>query len=119
MTAPLDPRTRLATAAARCAQHGVEFILPAHGHVIDGAGDAIAKLKADYPHHAVISAGDMVGASPLASALMRAGIAPTLIGTRGAHPALRIGGRRRLCRLVENIGEAPDGIEAFDAWPRV
>jgi hypothetical protein len=57
--------------------------------------------------------------SPLASALMRAGIAPTLIGTRGARPALRISGRRRLSRLVENIGEAPDGIEAFDAWPRV
>src|SRR6202011_2644773 len=37
--------------------------------------------------------------SPLASALMRVGIAPTLIGTRGAHPALRISGRRRLSRL--------------------
>jgi hypothetical protein len=34
--------------------------------------------------------------SPLASALMRVGIAPTLIGTRGARPALRISGRRRL-----------------------
>jgi hypothetical protein len=38
--------------------------------------------------------------SPLASALMRIGIAPTLIGTRGARPALRISGRRRLSRLV-------------------
>lgn len=57
--------------------------------------------------------------SPLASALMRAGIAPTLIGTRGAHPALRIGGRRRLSRLVENIGEPPDGVEPYDAWPRI
>ena len=28
--------------------------------------------------------------SPLASALMRVGMAPTLIGTRGARPALRI-----------------------------
>ena len=27
MTAPLDPRTRLATAAARCAQHGVELLV--------------------------------------------------------------------------------------------
>ena len=45
--------------------------------------------------------------SPLASALMRVGIAPTLIGTRGARPALRISGRRRLLRLVENVGEAP------------
>lgn len=45
--------------------------------------------------------------SPLASALMRVGIAPTLIGTRGTRPALRINGRRRLSRLVENVGEPP------------
>lgn len=57
--------------------------------------------------------------SPLASALMRIGIAPTLIGTRGARPALRISGRRRLSRLVETVGEPPDGIEALAAWPRV
>ncbi len=57
--------------------------------------------------------------SPLASALMRIGIAPTLIGTRGARPALRISGRRRLSRLVETVGEPPDGDEAWAAWPRV
>ena len=57
--------------------------------------------------------------SVLASALMRVGIAPTLIGTRGARPALRISGRRRLLRLVENVGEAPNGPEAAAAWPRV
>jgi hypothetical protein len=57
--------------------------------------------------------------SPLASALMRVGIAPTLIGTRGARPALRISGRRRLSRLVENVGEPPDDAEAFKSWPRV
>ncbi|CAN5508138.1 hypothetical protein BH09ACT7_BH09ACT7_39270 [soil metagenome] len=57
--------------------------------------------------------------SPLASALMRVGIAPTLIGTRGARPALRISGRRRLSRLVENVGEPPDDVEAFADWPRV
>ena len=57
--------------------------------------------------------------SPLASALMRVGIAPTLIGTRGAHPALRISGRRRLSRLVENVGEPPDGSEALAAWPQI
>lgn len=56
--------------------------------------------------------------SPLASALMRVGIAPTLIGTRGGHPALRISGRRRLSRLVENVGEPPEGPEALAAWPR-
>jgi hypothetical protein len=57
--------------------------------------------------------------SPLASAMMRVGIAPTLIGTRGAHPALRISGRRRLSRPVENVGEPPGDVEAFSLWPRV
>jgi hypothetical protein len=57
--------------------------------------------------------------SPLASALMRAGIAPTLIGTRGARPALRISGRRRLSRLVENVGNPPDDPEARACWPGV
>ncbi|ULE35064.1 hypothetical protein [Mycobacterium sp. IDR2000157661] len=57
--------------------------------------------------------------SPLASAMMRVGIAPTLIGTRGSHPALRISGRRRLSRLVENVGEPPGHVEAFHRWPRI
>jgi hypothetical protein len=57
--------------------------------------------------------------SPLASAMMRAGIAPTLIGTRGSRPALRISGRRRLSRLVENVGEPPDDPAALSEWPRV
>jgi hypothetical protein len=56
--------------------------------------------------------------SALASAMMRVGIAPTLIGTRGTHPALRISGRRRLSRLVENVGEPPGDTEAFQQWPR-
>ena len=57
--------------------------------------------------------------APLASALMRVGIAPTLIGTRGPRPALRITGRRRLSRLVENVGEAPDDDEARACWPHL
>jgi hypothetical protein len=57
--------------------------------------------------------------STLASALMRVGIAPTLIGTRGTNPALRISGRRRLSRLVENVGEPPGDVDAFSQWPRV
>jgi hypothetical protein len=57
--------------------------------------------------------------SPLASALMRVGIAPTLIGTRGSRPALRISGRRRLSRLVENVGEPPDDPQALSQWPRI
>ena len=43
--------------------------------------------------------------SPLASALMRIGIAPTLIGTRGGPAGVAgISGRRRLSRLVETVG---------------
>ncbi|KUI05746.1 hypothetical protein [Mycobacterium sp. IS-3022] len=57
--------------------------------------------------------------APLASAMMRVGIAPTLIGTRGSRPALRISGRRRLSRLVENVGEPPGHTEAFHQWPRI
>ncbi|MCV7124121.1 hypothetical protein [Mycobacterium lacus] len=57
--------------------------------------------------------------APLASALMRVGIAPTLIGTRGSRPALRISGRRRLSRLVENVGEPPHGAAAHACWPSV
>ena len=57
--------------------------------------------------------------SALASAMMRVGIAPTLIGTRGARPALRISGRRRLSRLVENVGEPPADPEALSQWPRI
>ena len=57
--------------------------------------------------------------SPLASAMMRVGIAPTLIGTRGSRPALRISGRKRLSRLVEIVGEPPGDTEAFLQWPRV
>jgi len=43
MTAYLDSLDRL---AAACVQHGVEFILPAHGHVLGFAPQAIAHLKA-------------------------------------------------------------------------
>lgn len=57
--------------------------------------------------------------SPLAAALMRVGIAPTLIGTRGSRPALRISGRRRMARLAENVGEPPQGAEPVARWPRI
>lgn len=53
----------------------------------------------------------------LALSLMRAGIAPTLIGTRGSSPALRITGRRRLLRLSENVGEPPRNEDARTNWP--
>ena len=43
MTAYLDSLDRL---AAACVEHGVDFILPAHGYVLGQAGAAIAHLKA-------------------------------------------------------------------------
>ncbi|MEJ7928392.1 MBL fold metallo-hydrolase [Ramlibacter sp. AN1015] len=43
MTHYLESLDRLAQV---CGEHGVEFILPAHGHVIGAAGEAIARLKA-------------------------------------------------------------------------
>ncbi|WBY00758.1 MBL fold metallo-hydrolase [Ramlibacter tataouinensis] len=43
MTAYLDSLDRL---AAACGEHGIEFILPAHGHVLGSALQAIAQLKA-------------------------------------------------------------------------
>ena len=56
----------------------------------------------------------------LAQALIRAGIAPTLIGTHGSGgPGLRISGRKRLTRLVENIGAPPDADAARRIWPHV
>ena len=43
MTAYLDSLDRLGQA---CVEHGIEFILPAHGHVIGFAPQAIAQLRA-------------------------------------------------------------------------
>ncbi|MFT4042834.1 MAG: hypothetical protein QM673_06680 [Gordonia sp. (in: high G+C Gram-positive bacteria)] len=55
----------------------------------------------------------------LATALMRVGIAPTLVGTRSRSPALRIAGRR-LTRLVEYVGAPPASAPPASAeadWP--
>lgn len=51
----------------------------------------------------------------LGTALMRAGVAATLVGVRGSQPALRISGHRRLRRLAESIGDPPEGQTA---WPQ-
>lgn len=53
----------------------------------------------------------------LAQSLMRAGIAPTLVGMHGGAPALRITGKKRLGRLIENIGDAPAGALGAAGWP--
>lgn len=46
---------------------GMNIPVPAGGAAY--LAGAIARLKAGYPNHAVVSAGDMIGASPLISAL--------------------------------------------------
>lgn len=51
----------------------------------------------------------------LADALIRAGIAPTLVGSRGATPGLRVTGKRRLSRLLETVGQPPVG--GAGEWP--
>lgn len=71
-------------------------------------------------------AGYLLGLDPhapdthqaLAAALSRVGMAATLLGPRGGGPALRVSGRRRLLRLVEQVGAAPAGDAAAGAWPR-
>ncbi|MEZ5212552.1 hypothetical protein [Gordonia sp. (in: high G+C Gram-positive bacteria)] len=54
---------------------------------------------------------------PLATALMRVGIAPTLVGSGGQHPALRVTGRKRRTRLLETVGGPPPVAEAYASWP--
>ncbi|SDP95325.1 hypothetical protein SAMN04487905_11753 [Actinopolyspora xinjiangensis] len=53
---------------------------------------------------------------PLASSLGRAGLPARVVGPSGAEPALRIVGRRRLTRLAELVGPAPEGAPG-GAWP--
>jgi hypothetical protein len=54
----------------------------------------------------------------LATALMRVGVAPTLVG-RGLSHALRIAGKRRLGHLLEYIGDPPAVPDAAVHWPHV
>lgn len=51
----------------------------------------------------------------LATALMRVGIAPIIVGARSGSPALCVTGKRRLTRLNETIGPAPAISDA--QWP--
>lgn len=54
---------------------------------------------------------------PLSTALMRIGIAPTLVGSHGNSPSLRITGVKRQARLLETVGAPPLDPEAIAAWP--
>lgn len=54
--------------------------------------------------------------SSIGAALARSGLTATLLGPRADGPAYRISGRRRLQRLVELLGNLPDGAPE-EAWP--
>jgi hypothetical protein len=51
------------------------------------------------------------------SALSVVGVPGVLVGPRADGPAYRIVGRRRLARLLELIGDPPDGVPV-DGWPQ-
>lgn len=53
-----------------------------------------------------------------AAALAKAGLAPILLGARGGGPSLRVSGRRRVLRLAEVVGSAPDPVPRAGYWPR-
>jgi hypothetical protein len=52
---------------------------------------------------------------PLQRALAMAGLPAALLGIRAGGPALRVVGRRRLARLLELVGDPPQGAEP--CWP--
>jgi hypothetical protein len=53
---------------------------------------------------------------PLAEAVTRLGLPVIRLGPRGAGPALRISGLRRLRRLAELVGDVPECAQAAH-WP--
>ena len=54
---------------------------------------------------------------PLADAITRLGLQVLRLGPRGAGPALRISGARRLRRLAELVGPPPESAPV-EHWPR-
>lgn len=53
----------------------------------------------------------------LARALMRAGIAPTLVSPHDGRPGLWVSGARRLGHLAERLGAPPDDPAPRAIWP--
>jgi hypothetical protein len=64
-----------------------------------------------------LGTNDEHGWLAVGSALSAVGVPGVLVGPRADGPAYRIVGRRRLARLVELIGDRPDGVPE-DAWPQ-
>lgn len=77
----------------------------------------LAAGRPDGPHYCLgLDPGAPDTYANLSTSLMRVGIAPTLVGTRGGSPGLRISSHKRITRLLENIGIAPDGAPE-GIWP--
>jgi len=63
-----------------------------------------------------LGASDEPAWGAVGAALAAAGIAGVLVGPRADGPAYRIVGQRRLGRLRELVGDAPEGVPP-QAWP--
>ena len=95
--------------------------LPPTGFVLDGARLrlwAIAGGRHEGPaYHLQLGPHDEAVWTKVGGALAAAGVAGTFVGPRADGPAYRVLGARRLARLRELVGAAPDGAPD-GAWPR-
>lgn len=93
---------------------------PPPGWVIDGARLRWWCLAAGSAQPGMytlaLGANDEPAWLAVGAALAAAGIPGVLVGPRADGPAYRIVGQRRLARVRELVGEAPDGVPS-DAWP--
>ena len=98
--------------------------VPPAGWVLDGGRlrwwclSAGSGPAADQPamYTLALGASDEPAWGAVGAALAAAGIAGVLVGPRADGPAYRIVGQRRLARLRELVGEAPQGVPV-EAWP--
>lgn len=95
--------------------------LPPVGFVLDGPRLrlwAIAAGRHEGPaYHLQLGPNDESVWTKVGAALAAAGVAGTFVGPRADGPAYRVMGARRLSRLRELVGAAPDGAPE-DAWPQ-
>jgi hypothetical protein len=98
--------------------------VPPAGWVLDGgrlrwwclsAGSG-PEVGAPSMYTLALGASDEPAWGAVGAALAAAGIAGVLVGPRADGPAYRIVGQRRLARLRELVGDAPDGVPD-EAWP--
>jgi len=64
-----------------------------------------------------LGASDEPSWAPVGAALAGIGLTGALLSGRGAGPAYRIEGRRRLARLAELVGDPPE-LAPAGVWPR-